>query len=151
MSSGKSPVMGQSFAKLDPDYADKYKGGNRTPNLELEGDMLDSLTFEVRGDEVEVGIFSDKEAPKADGHNNFSGESKLPTRRFIPDSSEEFIPKISSGVEQILNRYKEEPTEPEDPFAIGSELALARATIEADTTIDDILKPFIEGGLFGER
>ena len=139
VSSGRSPVAGRTFDKLDPNYANKYKGGNRTPNLELEGDMLDSLEFELTSTGIEIGIFDEEQQGKADGHNNFSDDSKLPTRRFIPDENEDFNGRIMTGVRQILNRYREDF----DPFDFDlrglSALALARSVIEPDSiSIDDI-------------
>ena len=76
VSEGKSPVSGRrQFKILDEKYAKDEKGGDRNPNLELGGDMLDALTFKpMPGDSLEVGIFDSNEVPKADGHNNFSGK-----------------------------------------------------------------------------
>jgi len=105
LSSGKSPVEGESFQKLDKDYASKFKGGNRTPNLELDGDLLESLGFRNTRDGVAVGILSASQRPKADGHNNFSGDSKLPTRRFIPGSDQSFKKEIESGIQNIVDKY----------------------------------------------
>jgi len=123
------------------------KGGYRTPNLELEGDMLDALTFETTSSGITVGIFEDSgQADKADGHNNFSGKSKLPLRRFIPKSDEEFKGSINTGVRQILNRYKRADDKGSSSFEA---LSLASAALEPDLTIDDILKPFLLGDLFG--
>lgn len=147
VSSGKSPVAGRgAFDRLNKQYADDKKGGNRTPNLELEGDLLDSLEFTTTSTGIEVGIFDSNEAPKADGHNNFSGLSKLPTRRFIPDAAESFNGRIMTGVNQILDRYREDF----DPFAdeIPSALTLASSVIEPDTIdLNDILAG-LGGGLF---
>ena len=144
---GKSPVAGRgAFDKLSSDYADAKKGGNRTSNLELEGDMLDALKYEVTATGIEVGIFDSNEAPKADGHNNFSGRSKLPTRRFIPSGTEDFNGRIMTGVRQILDRYKEQPTflDPDNLTA----LTLATSIIQTeDINIDDILGG-LNGGLF---
>jgi hypothetical protein len=138
VSSGNSPVAGRgAFQRLSKEYADNEKGGNRTANLELEGDMLDSLEFELTSRGIEIGIFDSGEQGKADGHNNFSGDSKLPTRRFIPDDNETFKSQIMSGVRQILNQYREDF----DPFDLRdlSALALARSVIEPDSiSIDDI-------------
>jgi hypothetical protein len=148
VSSGKSPVAGRgAFDRLNKEYADAKKGGNRSPNLELEGDLLDSLKYEVTSTGIEVGIFDSDEAPKADGHNNFSGLSKLPTRRFIPDASESFQGRIMTGVSQILDRYRENF----DPFAtdeLPSALVIASTVIEPDTIdLNDILSG-LGGGLF---
>lgn len=155
VSSGRSPVEGRgAFQKLDIEYAIREKGGNRTPNLELQGDMLDSLTFENIASGVEVGIFVEDEQDKADGHNNFSGESRLPTRRFIPSPTENFNRTIERGVDRILNRYREVET-PEDPLGLANSLltlgaAAAAATLAnsaQDITIDDITGS-LGGGLF---
>jgi hypothetical protein len=108
ISEGKSPVSGRSgFKKLNKQYAKDEKGGDINPNLELEGDLLDALRAENRkGDEIEIGIFKSSEQGKADGHNNLSGKSKLPTRRFIPDEKESFKRNIMNGVKQIITDNK---------------------------------------------
>lgn len=105
LSKGQSPVAGESFQKLDKDYAKNFKGGNRTPNLELEGDLLASLGFRNTRNGIAVGILDAKERPKADGHNNFSGDSKIPTRRFIPGSDQSFKSDIESGIQNIVDKY----------------------------------------------
>ena len=106
---GKSPVANRGkFKKLNKDYAKDEKGGDTNPNLELDGDMLDALTSQNRkGDIIEVGIFKAKEQGKADGHNNFSGKSKLPTRRFIPSERENFKRSIDKGIKQIISDNKQ--------------------------------------------
>lgn len=103
---GQSPVEGESFPRLNSDYADEFKGGNRTPNLDLNGNMLDSLSYEVTATGIDVGIFKDSQEAKADGHNNFSGDSALPKRRFIPASNQSFKRVITEGVNQILDGYR---------------------------------------------
>jgi len=107
--------------------------------------MLDSLTFEITDSGVEVGIFNPDEEDKADGHNNFSGNSKLPTRRFIPDSSESFNGRIESGINQILNRFRED----RDPFDFFSD-ALTLGTVltgTEDLDINDVIRD-LNGDLF---
>jgi phage gpG-like protein len=82
--SGESPVKGHGkFKLLNKEYADKEHGGKRVSHLELNGDMLDSLKVIVKGDRLLLTVDEDQQ-PKADGHNNFSGDSLIPTRRFIP-------------------------------------------------------------------
>lgn len=106
VSNGKSPVAGfnKPFKKLNSKYAKEHKGNNRTANLELEGDMLDALISKNKaGDKIEIGIFAKKQQGKADGHNNLSGESNLPTRRFIPDENENFKRFINNGINQIIS------------------------------------------------
>lgn len=108
LSDGKSPVSGHKFKKLNKQYASEMKDGDTTPNLELEGDLLDALISKNRaGDKIEVGVFKKKEQGKADGHNNFSGNSNLPTRRFIPNESEKFKRHINNGIKQIISDAKE--------------------------------------------
>jgi hypothetical protein len=88
----KSPVAGESFPKLSKDYK-KLKvseGGSPVPNMELSGEMLDSLTHHGSGSTVEVGFF-DEQAWKADGHLKFSGEKNAtPKRRFLPAEGQHF-------------------------------------------------------------
>lgn len=104
--SGTSPVSGErSFKKLTKKYADKEKGGDTTPNLYLLGDMLGSLDFKITKDGVKIGV-DESQWGKADGHNNFSGESQLPKRRFIPDEGQTFKSDIMNGVDDIIEQYR---------------------------------------------
>ncbi len=147
---GNSPVEGEGkFRRLNKTYATDQKGGNRTPNLDLEGDMLDSLTHEITGDGIKVGIFRTSEVPKADGHNNFSGESKLPTRRFIPDASQDFKSSIKTGITRIIQGF-EQNLQDEDPLGFLSlatvNLASVQTALDAtDITIDDVTRDFLGG------
>ena len=113
---GISPVKGEGrFRTLDKDYAKKEKGGVRTANLQLEGDMLDDLKSKnIKGDAIEIGIRG-KNAPKADGHNQISGEAKAWAsktkrtkykRRFIPADNQKFADKIVRGYNSILDEYR---------------------------------------------
>jgi|18_taG_2_1085343.scaffolds.fasta_scaffold00339_23 hypothetical protein len=105
---GKSPVANRgSFKKLNKEYAKEEKGGDTNPNLDLDGDLLNALTSKnKKGDKIEIGIFKAGEQGKADGHNNFSGKSTLPTRRFIPSEREKFKKSITVGIKQIINDNK---------------------------------------------
>ena len=103
MASQRSPVTGERFAALSPDYRAK-KTGSGLPgiaNLEESGDMLDSLDYRITRDGIEFGVFG-ADAPKADGHNNLSGESLLPTRQFIPAEGEGFTSDIEKEVARII-------------------------------------------------
>jgi len=110
IASGNSPVAGESFAQLNKIYADEEKGGDRTPNLELDGDLLDALKYKNTSDGIEIGIFKSSELGKADGHNkwNWSNNKRIPKRRFIPKDSQRFKKEINSGIKSIVNEYKEE-------------------------------------------
>lgn len=99
-----SPIAGYGkFPALSKLYKAKKEEEGRAgiPNLDFEGDMLSALDYEITDEGLKIGIFGDQ-APKADGHNNFSGASTLPLRRFLPDVGEEFKKDISSEIEAIL-------------------------------------------------
>ena len=121
---GFSPVDGYGkFAKLDKKYAQREKGGNTLANLELEGDLLSSLGFKNSSGGVVVGIMESSQRPKADGHNNFSGDSKLPERRFIPGGGESFASDIQGGVDEILEGFRVEQTFNDEPGAVSDILS----------------------------
>lgn len=108
LAKGDSPVSGESFKDLSKKYADRYKGGNRNPNLELEGDLLAALGFESSQDGVVIGIMDDSQRPKADGHNHLTSASKnatAPRRRFIPGSSQNFKRDIERGIQDIVDSF----------------------------------------------
>lgn len=99
----KSPVASESFPALSPHYkaVKEAEGGTPVPNLELHGNMLSALDFHKTAEGIEIGVFG-KEAPKADGHNNFSGDSSLPQRRFLPDVGQEYRPSIQNEIDKII-------------------------------------------------
>jgi len=103
----KSPVTGNAFRPLSLEYARRKKEevGNTKANLDLFGDMLQSVDYRVLDDKIEIGVFG-SEAPKADGHNNLSGESKIPTRRFIPAQGQTFTQEIKALVRATVDEYK---------------------------------------------
>lgn len=108
ISKRNSPISGASFKKsLSKEYA-KYKAKNGLPplaNLEFEGDLLDSLRFKSGKDsKIRIGHFKSSEAPKADGHNNFSGDSKLPERRYLPKKDDQYKRNIISDVDDIIKQ-----------------------------------------------
>jgi len=118
----RSPVLGGEFKKtLSKGYAKKKQElvGSKDANLELFGDMLDSLTFKNTRDGIEIGIFNKKQAQKADNHNKFSPESKatkVPPRQFIPnaDENQNFKRAIQNEVVNIIREYvKEDVTKAE--------------------------------------
>lgn len=111
----ESPVSGGKWKKT---LSKKYKafkeaeGGTGIPNMELYGNMLDKLDVVKVGNKLSLQI-TGKEAEKADGHNNHSGDSKLPERRFIPDKDQTFKRDILQGINQIVDSFDEiqEPIE----------------------------------------
>lgn len=75
-------------------------------NMELHGDMLDALEVAIKRGRLTLQIEGDQ-APKADGHNNHSGDSALPLRQFIPRKDETLTREIWRGVRDILEEYAE--------------------------------------------
>ena len=107
---GLSSVSGRKWEPLSDEYK-KFKekhSHNNKANLELTGALLDSLTTKQSGNSIEVGFFDADEVPIADGHNNFSGDSKLPLRQSIPKPGQNFRPGILEEVDRILADYKPE-------------------------------------------
>lgn len=108
-----TPVSGAAYKKtLSKEYK-KFKleeVGSDQPNLDLTGEMLNSLEYKVQGEKLELGIFGE-DAPKADGHNNFSGKSKLPQRRFLPGEGQEFKSDIKRLVKETIETYKADNAE----------------------------------------
>jgi hypothetical protein len=109
---GKTPVAGGSWERALSEGYKKQKqkdGGQGFANLELTGSLMDSVDYSVKSDTIEVGVWG-SEAPKADGHNNFSGESKLPPREFIPndDRGQTFKRDIVRGIRQIAEEFSDD-------------------------------------------
>lgn len=148
--SGKSPVKGEksTFPRLTKEYAQDKKGGNTTANLDLMGDMLDSLTFKNTRNGIEVGIFQGSEVPKADGHNNFSGESKLPRRRFIPSEDQGFRQRIERGIKDIVQSAEE--GNPSGPSIADVVQGLAASpSVSIEVTVSELFGESLVDDLFG--
>ncbi len=105
---GESPVSGGRWQKkLSPAYAhikEKISSSNFA-NMELTGEMLDALETRVVGGKIQIGWFGGEQAAKADGHNNFSGDSSLPTRQSIPKPGQTFKRDIVSGMKDIAKEF----------------------------------------------
>jgi hypothetical protein len=110
--SQKSPVTGRKFRKLKKSYAAKKRaeGAPAIPNLELTGNMLDTLKTDVRDRTIAIGIYDANEVGKADNHNKFSAASmktKVPPRRFIPRKGEKFHSEIIEGMKRIIISHED--------------------------------------------
>ena len=140
---GKSPLQGTpTWRKLNPIYAEEQKAGDRTPNLDLTGEMLNGLTYKSDGNSIEVGFFDDAGSDvlgKAEGHNQHLGEGNLPLRRFIPNDNEEFYTPIRNGIKDIIKRSGSRPDQIQ--FPTGSDTTTA-------ITLNDILGADLFGSLF---
>lgn len=104
----KSPVAGGKYkATLSESYANSQKMGDTMANLDLNGDMLNALTFKTNAENgtVTVGIFEDTQAIKSYNHN--TGDT-LPQRQFIPGEDQLLKAEIIRGVRRILQGYIEE-------------------------------------------
>ena len=104
---GKSPVTARKFKRLSTPYSDDMKGGDRTADMQLEGDMLDALDFKVKKDYLEIGWFDSDQAAKAFGHTTgMEGhpwlEGKTPVRKLIPDEKGFFAAEIRDGIADII-------------------------------------------------
>ena len=139
MEEGRSPVAGEPpWPKLDKDYAAEEHNGDRTPTLNATGRLRESLQFRVSDDGVEVGIFHKSEQAKADGHNNFSGKSQLPQRRFVPSGGQSYRSEIMANVDRILNAYRTADVD------VGGQSPDLSAGAILTTAIDRILRGNIE-------
>lgn len=79
----------------------KEETGSGDANLDFTGSMISSLDFNVSGNEITIGVFGE-DAPKADGHNNLSGASTLPLRRFIPGEGETYTRDIRKLIQDEI-------------------------------------------------
>ena len=132
MSEGRSPLTGRNFKKLSDTYADAKKNGDTTPNLYLEGDLYESLQFEREPgtNNLIIGVDSSEEG-KADGHNNFSGDSPLPQRRFLADSeSGEQFKNQNKILKDTLPLYEEDVQAAIEDYFVALEKATSSMPFE---------------------
>jgi hypothetical protein len=112
--SGKSPVSKENFPKLKKTYADDQKFGDDTPNLELSGDMLDSLTVRPNKGKIEVFVEGGSKLMrgKVEGHNQHDSSltPKIRKRRFIPTEDQTFKRGIMRAIKDILEENTEAET-----------------------------------------
>ena len=102
---GRSPVAGGKWKRgLSKEYKQRKleESGVGFANMELEGDMLDALRTRVMSDGTVELIIEGSEGDKADGHNNFSGKSRLPLREFIPKPGQSLKRDIVEGIREIV-------------------------------------------------
>lgn len=102
-----SPVSGGDWKKsLSKEYKKLKENatGRNKADMDLTGEMLEALGFVATRDTVEIGIFEGSQVGKADGHNNHSGDSNLPERKFIPEKDEDFKRNIMSELKEYLQQ-----------------------------------------------
>ena len=174
ISKGKSPVQGErDFKTLNSKYAKREKQGNKTPNLQLEGDLIredfDTMAM-LDADIVRVGHFkantADTQGEKADGHNQHSAkaqawaiskETPFPKRRYIPNEAQAFKSDIMDKVQNVIDKFSV------SSFDITADVAntilqdSGRVTTVRETTevtqvgINDYLSDEYLAELIGER
>ena len=100
----KSPVSGEAIRALTSKSYKEFKKrevGNTNADLEFSGQMKDEIDFRPTAEGIKIGVFGDR-AGAADGHNNFSGRSQLPKRRFLPAENQVYKQEIQKTVKQIV-------------------------------------------------
>jgi hypothetical protein len=100
----KSPISRAPYKKtLSKDYKKEKTAAGRSgvADLEFSGDMKDSFKFRSTDEGIKIGHFG-KEAGKADGHNNFSGQSDLPERRYLPKEGDKYKAELQAEVDNII-------------------------------------------------
>lgn len=105
----RSPVQGGDYkTKLSKGYAKKKQEetGSTEANLDLSGEMINAIDYRIKGNTIQIGVFDKTNAGKADGHNNFSGMSKLPTRQFLPKEGQDFRNDIKNLIEETVEGFK---------------------------------------------
>ena len=105
-----SPVRGHGkFQRLSKNYKNiKKKIASPVPNLELHGKLLNSLKVPMKKEGLVLKV-SPAQNDKADGHCNFSGKSRIPMRRFIPNEKdgETFKKPIIDGMRRIIKSFED--------------------------------------------
>ena len=98
------------WKSLSTAYAKAEKGGNRTANLRLSNDMMNGLNTHKRSGNTLRTTVQEDDQGKADGHNNFTGNSPLPERRFIPNATdgETWNKSLVSAMREIIKRAKDD-------------------------------------------
>lgn len=151
----KSPVTGNTFAKLNKNYA-KYKKkikGHSKADLSLTGDMLTELDMDFDQDSFTIFIDDPDETQKAYNHNVGDTVKKRP---FIPDDSknqkfhkasvrdkyEKKIKQFAKGLPKQASEQKESVSEfgLQDFIQTLSDKDLAKRFIDsADIGAEDII------------
>jgi len=103
ISRGKSPVVNERWKPYSEDYANRYKGGSKTPvNMKQTGDMLDSL--EMRKIRNKIDIFFGSFI--AVFHDQLGAGKNKVIRRLLPDPSkgERFNTRLTRIINKIIKR-----------------------------------------------
>lgn len=105
VSKGISPVRGnRRFPRYkDPSKYPRDLKPQRPVNLELSGDMLNTLKFKaLSGTSLSVGIMDREQAKKANAHQKGDG---VPQRKFLPtESGDQFTVTITRKLRDLYAR-----------------------------------------------
>lgn len=105
-----SVAGGRWIESLTPEYKKRKLEETNVDkaNLELHGDLLDSLKTGVRGRKVFIEV-AEEERGKAEGHltGKYGKHSAIRPRQFMPVGSQDLAKPIMDGVRRILRRYEE--------------------------------------------
>jgi hypothetical protein len=106
---GKTPISGGTYnKKLTSKYA-KEKGTNLS-NMELDGDLLDALTYEITSNGVKIIISGDQAIKAFAHHTSYRGHPTIKDREkykreFIPNKDQSYKKDILKEVEAIVEGY----------------------------------------------
>lgn len=109
---GKSPVSGGKWVRsLTPAYAERKAEQSSAgfANLELTGDMLDSLTVEASGSSLVIDVGEDQR-DKATGHlTGIYGEhsKRERPRMFMPQGNQTFKRDILRKLRDVLAEFED--------------------------------------------
>lgn len=143
ISEEKSPVKGEPWKKtLSKDYSKRKldEVGNKNADLQFSGRMLDQFKVIPVEEGIKIGVFGER-APAADGHNNFSGKSPLPRRRFLPAEGQEYNPQLEREVKRIIA----DVTAESDSAKAPTKSAVAK--IETKAELYSFLSDFFDSSL----
>jgi hypothetical protein len=108
---GNSPVSGGKWVKgLTKQYLER-KGQESSvdyANLELSGDLLDSLIVEANSRNIVIDV-GDDQRDKAEGHLSglYGKKSRIRPRQFMPQGDETFKRDIMNKLKDLLAEYEE--------------------------------------------
>jgi hypothetical protein len=93
----------EEWQELTPKYADAKKGGNRTPNLILKGNLINSFQHSVEENKATLT----NSAPYADEHQFGAKYKNLPARPYYPvdQSGENLTPFAEERLAQIVEEH----------------------------------------------
>lgn len=120
-------VYGGSFADYSPKYAEKKGVSVDAVDLFLDGDMLDSLDYEINEDRGTVKIFMNGDLQKKKGYNHHVGDT-MPNKR-------PWFGITPSEVESLIGEIE---TEPEQTEQVSERITLADLRAAASSILFDV-------------